>query len=204
MFETSKQEIRTRIWNLLEQKNISRFPAPHGRIPNFVGAEKAAERLSKLDVWKKADTIFVNPDSPQRPVRELALLKGKKVIMATPKLKKGYLLINPVKGLEHFASTIKGAFKFGKRLAKLPKADLVVTGSVAVDLHGNRIGKGSGYGDKEIARLRKEKSITDETPKVTTVHDLQVLSDFSRLAKEYDEKIDIIITPTKVIKCVSS
>jgi 5-formyltetrahydrofolate cyclo-ligase len=197
----SKNEIRTRIWNLLEQRKIARFPPPHGRIPNFAGADKAAEKLSKLDVWKKAYIIFANPDSPQRPVRELALLDGKKVIMATPKLKAGYLLIDPAKiqGRERAASTIKGAFKFGQKLSKLPKTDLVITGSVAVDMHGNRIGKGGGYGDKEIARLKKEGSITEKTPIVTTVHDLQIVAKVPH--ERHDQQVSWIVTPTKVIRC---
>jgi 5-formyltetrahydrofolate cyclo-ligase len=111
------------------------------------------------------------------------------------------LLIEPaqVKGLEHAASTIKGAFKFGRKLRKLPKAELVVIGSVAVDRHGWRLGKGGGYGDKEIARLKQEGSITEKTPIVTTVHDMQLVAEVPH--GRHDQPVSWIVTPTKVIRC---
>jgi 5-formyltetrahydrofolate cyclo-ligase len=58
----------------LEEKKIARFPLLClGRIPNFEGAEKSAKLLATLPEWKKAKIVFSNPDSAQKPVRELAL-----------------------------------------------------------------------------------------------------------------------------------
>jgi len=55
------------------------FPFPcRGRIPNFKGAEAATEKLRQLEEWKKAKVVFVNPDSPQRKIRENTL-KDKKL-----------------------------------------------------------------------------------------------------------------------------
>jgi 5-formyltetrahydrofolate cyclo-ligase len=193
-----KQQLREKIWSEMERLEIATFPKPcKGRIPNFVGASAAAERLRQLDEWKRAKVIFVNPDSPQRKVRENALLDGKIVIMASPQLKRGFILIDPtnVGGKEHFASTIKGAFKFGVETQFFPKPDLIVEGSVAVDMHGHRLGKGHGYGDVEIGILRK---MFGEIPIVTTAHDVQVVEDVP--FEEKDEKVSIIVTPTRVIR----
>jgi len=45
----NKEQIRQQIWDRLEKENLDRFPRPiYGRIPNFVGAEKAASRLAEL------------------------------------------------------------------------------------------------------------------------------------------------------------
>jgi len=113
---SKKQLMREKIWSEMERLRIAAFPLPcRGRIPNFVGAEAAAERLRQLKEWKNAKVVFVNPDSPQRKVRENALKDGKTLIVASPRLKKSFMLIDPakVKGEERFASTIKGAFKFG-------------------------------------------------------------------------------------------
>jgi len=64
---STKQEIRQKIWDLLEEKDIARFPRPvYGRIPNFVGAETAAKKLGELKEWKNASVIKANPDSPQK------------------------------------------------------------------------------------------------------------------------------------------
>ena len=72
--KAEKQRLREKIWREIQERGIAKFPLPcWGRIPNFQGAEKAAENLRKLEEWKKAKVIFVSPDSPQRKVRENAL-----------------------------------------------------------------------------------------------------------------------------------
>jgi len=193
-----KQQLREKIWSEMERKGIATFPLPcKGRIPNFLGASAAAEKLRQINEWQKAKIIFANPDSPQQKVRENALLDGKTLIMASPRLERGFILIDPAKvwGKEHFASTIKGAFKFGVETQSFPKPDLIVEGSVAVDVHGHRLGKGHGYGDVEIALLKK---MFGEIPIATTVHDIQVVEAVP--FEEKDEKVSIIITPTRVIR----
>jgi 5-formyltetrahydrofolate cyclo-ligase len=198
---SEKQRLRERIWSEMERLRIAVFPLPcRGRIPNFIGAEIAAEKLRRLEEWRKTKVVFVNPDSPQRKVRENALKDGKILIMASPRLKKGFILIKPedVRGKEHFASTIKGAFKYGVEVQEFPKPGLVVQGSVAVDAQGHRLGKGHGYGDAEIRVLKRR---FGAVPVATTVHDVQVVEAVP--SEERNEKISIIVTPTKVIRVLS-
>lgn len=193
----SKKLLREKIWSEMERSGIAVFPLPcRGRIPNFVGAEVAAERLRGLEEWRKAKVVFVNPDSPQRRVRENVLKDGKNLIMASPRLKRGFILVNPgdVKGKERFASTIKGCFKFGVETSDFPKPGLVVEGSVAVDTRGNRLGKGGGYGDAEIKTL---KGMFRTAFVITTVHDIQVVEAVP--FEEKDERVSVIVTPTRVI-----
>ncbi|MEM3797432.1 MAG: 5-formyltetrahydrofolate cyclo-ligase [Candidatus Bathyarchaeia archaeon] len=193
-----KQRLREKIWREMERSGVVTFPLPcWGRIPNFVGAEKAAENLRQIEEWRRAKVIFANPDSPQRKVRENALKDGKILIMASPRLQKGFILIDPakVRGKEHLASTIKGAFKYGVTAQESPKPDLIVEGSVAVDIEGHRLGKGHGYGDIEIEILRKK---FGEIPVATTVHDIQVVEKVPFEAK--DKKVSIIVTPTRIIR----
>lgn len=195
---SKKKQLRENVWSAMERSGVAVFPQPcRGRIPNFVGAEAAAGKLRKLEAWKKAKVVFVNPDSPQRKVRENALRNGKTLIMASPRLKRGFILINPtdVKGEERFASTIKGAFKFGAEAHDFPKPDLVVQGSVAVDMYGHRLGKGHGYGDLEIKTLKRT---FGDVLVATTVHDMQVVEAVP--FEEKDEKVSIIVTPTRVIR----
>ena len=113
-----KQAIRKRIWRLLEEKGVARFPRPvYGRIPNFEGADKAAEKLFKTRLWWETSIVKVNPDSPQRPIRYRALIEGKRIVMATPRLQKGFLLLDPRKihSSKHLdASCIRGAFVYGR------------------------------------------------------------------------------------------
>jgi 5-formyltetrahydrofolate cyclo-ligase len=95
-FSLSKDDIRRRIWFLMEEKGVARFPRPvYGRIPNFAGSEVAAQKLAEQREFKQAKVVKVNPDSPQKMVRYLTLISGKTLIMPTPKLKHGFLLLNP-------------------------------------------------------------------------------------------------------------
>ena len=65
-----KSAARQWVWDRLGADGVARFPfPPHGRIPNFLGAEVAALRLLDVEPWKSATAIKVNPDSPQRPLR---------------------------------------------------------------------------------------------------------------------------------------
>jgi 5-formyltetrahydrofolate cyclo-ligase len=127
------------------------------------------------------------------------LLDEKVLVMASPRLKHGYIVVDPkeVKGIENFASTIRGAFKYGKTVnaQEIPKPDLIVEGSVAVDMRGYRLGKGHGYGDMEIKALKR---MFGAVPIVTTVHDMQVVEAVP--FEEKDERVSIIVTPTKVIQ----
>jgi len=201
--EEIKMKIRMRIWEIMERKNIAMFPRPvYGRIPNFKMNEIAAKRLIKSDVFQKADVIFVCPDSPQRPVREAVLKEDKILIMATPKLRKGFLLLKPKyvpRGFEMKAATIRGAFKYGKLVIKPPYSiDLKVMGSVAVTPDGARLGKGGGFSDLEYAILKELNLIDEEVPIVTTVHDIQIVKYIPMT--RHDVPLDYIFTPTRSIR----
>jgi 5-formyltetrahydrofolate cyclo-ligase len=194
-----KAQLREKIWRIMEEKKIARFPLPpYDRIPNFEGSDKAAEKVRELEVYRKAKIVVANPDYAQKKVREYALKDGKILIVASPRLKHGYLQINPekVRGKEEFASTIEGCFKYGKRIKEIPKPDLIVTGCVAVDKNGNRLGKGKGYGDREINFF---KSKFGEIPVLTTVHEIQIVEKVP--VEENDAKVDFIVTPKRIIEC---
>jgi 5-formyltetrahydrofolate cyclo-ligase len=187
----------------MEERGIAKFPRPvFRRIPNFVGAEKAAQNLRELSEYKAARVIFCNPDSPQRPVREVALRDGKVVVMATPRLRKGFLLLDPntiPRDSISRVSTIRGAFKHGRFVEPSEvRVDLFVAGSVAVSPDGGRLGKGTGYSDQEYAILKNSGGLTSETPVVTTVHDVQIVEKIPR--EEWDVSVDILVTPTRVIR----
>ena len=187
----------------MEEKGIASFPRPvFHRIPNFVGAEKAAQNLKELPEYKAAKVVFCNPDSPQRLVREMALMDGKILVMATPKLRKGFLLLDPStipQNRVFEASTIKGAFKRGRFVEPSEvKVDLFVAGSVAVSLDGGRLGKGTGYSDQEYAILKDSGSLAPGIIVVTTVHDLQIVEKISR--EEWDVPVNVIVTPTRIIR----
>jgi 5-formyltetrahydrofolate cyclo-ligase len=194
----AKKLSRERIWRELTERRVATFPLPaFGRVPNFVGSDAAADKVKQLDEWKNAKVVFANPDAAQHKVRANALKEGKVLVMASPRLKHGLIVVDSgaVKGKEEYASTIRGAFEFGKETSDFPKPDLIVTSCVAVDEEGHRFGKGHGCDDVEI-RMVKEKF--GRIPVVTTVHDLQVVTDVP--FESHDESVDVIVTPTRVVR----
>ena len=200
-----KRRIREMVWRLLESRRVARFPLPvRGRIPNFVGAEEAARRLAELEVWKRARIVKINPDSPQRPVRLIALKQGKILVFATPRMRSGFLVLDPRRIPPHLveaASTIRGAFRWGRAVGLdelgSMSVDLMVTGSVAVDRRGTRLGKGEGFAELEYGVLRSVGAMSEETPIITTIHDLQIVDYIPR--EPHDLVVDVAVTPSKVL-----
>ncbi len=191
----SKRDVREYVWNAI--KPYSKFPPPYGRIPNFVGAEKACEKLRKLEEYRKAKVVFSAPDSPLKRAREIVLEDGKTLLVVKPKMT-GFLLVERGK-----AGTIKEMLRYGREvdLNELSiHVDIFLQGCVAVDKKGNRIGKGSGFGDREYAVLREKGLISDVTLYVVVAHPIQIFEDLSYLVDEHDVKVDLIITPNKIIK----
>ena len=149
--------VRQRVWRDLVEAQINIGPA-FDRIPNFVGADVAAKRLSELDAWKRARVVKCNPDPPQIPVRLRALYDGKLLFSPVPYLTKGfpYLRIDPeklaAKGVDfETAATSQGFMAHGEPIGfeDMPKLDFCVVGCVAVTRLGGRTGKGAGFADLE-------------------------------------------------------
>jgi 5-formyltetrahydrofolate cyclo-ligase len=205
----SKDEIRQRVWSRLQQEKVARFPGAEGRIPNFIGAEACAKVLSQAQFWQRARVLKTNPDSPQRAIRQKALEEGKIIYMAVPRLhsEKPFIELDPktIKCSPYVASSIKGADKFGRPviLQEVRKIDLIVCGSVAVNRHGARVGKGGGYSDLEFALLTEQKKIGRNTPIVTSVHPLQIVEEEITMT-DHDIPLSAIVTPNEIIEIEST
>ncbi|MEQ8484313.1 MAG: 5-formyltetrahydrofolate cyclo-ligase [Pseudomonadales bacterium] len=198
----SKAEARQWVWDALQARGLARFPfPPHGRIPNFAGAEAAAARLLDEAPWRDARAIKVNPDSPQRHVRELALRRGIRVYVPTPRLAGGFHLLDPARiPAEAFAAAAALAtmdrWSRPVALTELEPLDAIVTGCAAVTTGGRRAGKGAGYSDLEFAILRELGF--DAVPVATTVHDVQVVAGFP--VDAVDLPLALICTPTRTLR----
>jgi 5-formyltetrahydrofolate cyclo-ligase len=202
----AKAELRQEVWAALRAARATRFPGPEGRIPNFVGAEAAAERLRGTAAWQGAATLKTNPDSPQWPVRQRALEDGKLLFMAVPRLaeEEPFFLLDPeqLAGSAREASSIKGASASARPvgLDRLRPVDMVVAGTVAAGLDGARLGKGGGFSDLEFAVASEAGLIGPDTVVVTTVHEVQVLPAGEIPTAEHDVGLDLIVTPERVIE----
>jgi 5-formyltetrahydrofolate cyclo-ligase len=203
----AKAALREEVWSAMRAAKVARFPGAAGRIPNFTGAEAAAERLRAHSSWQAARTLKANPDSAQWPVRQRALEDGKTVYMAVPRLagNEPFFALDP----DHLsepprkAASISGAARSARRvtLAEVSPVDLVVMGSVAAAEDGARLGKGGGFADLEFALASAAGLIGSQTVCVTTVHELQVRPAGAIPVTSHDVPLDFIITPERVIDC---
>ena len=203
--QLAKQAVRERVWMELEHAGAA-DPGARGYIPAFSGAQEAATRLASLPVWQQAQVLKVVPDRAQLPVRVLALEQGKLVYMAAPRLatpQPFYVLDPQSLTMPPFqAAEPKAAASTAPMVGTgdMRPVDLVIVGSVAVNAHGARLGKGAGYSDIEMALLTEAGLLTDQTVIATTVHDLQVLNEAIPEAA-HDFRVDLIATPERVIWC---
>jgi hypothetical protein len=71
--DRAKQHARQRVWTLLDRAGVTLHRASvSGKIPNFVGADAAADQLAALSAWRSATVVKVNPDKVSRFPSELA------------------------------------------------------------------------------------------------------------------------------------
>lgn len=197
-----KDAAREAVWDRLQAAKVARFPfPPHGRIPNFVGAREAARRLFELEPWRSARRLKVNPDSPQRYVREEALRRGITLFVPTPRLHGGFKKFDPERipaDKIAEAANISTGERWAEEvpLADMPAVDAIVAGSVAVTRGGRRCGKGAGYSDLEFAILRELGH--PPVPVATTVHPLQIVDRIP--AEPNDLPLSAIVTPQEAIE----
>lgn len=199
----TKESARRIVYERLMAGGAARFPFPiEGRIPNFRGAEAAAAQLRNSPLYREAEVLKVGPDSPLLPVRVQALRDGKTILLPAPRLRGGFLVLDPkrIPAAEvRRAASLRHAASYGEEtaVADLPPVQLVVAGSVAVTRDGARAGKGEGYSDIEYGILRALGH--PEIPVATVVHPLQILDDpAERFEPEpHDLSVDLIATPAE-------
>src|SRR5262249_46754942 len=204
LLDQREQAIRARVWALLEERGAAAFPGAWGRIPNFVGASAAADRLAGAEEWRSARVIKSNPDAPQRYVRLRALREGKIVYMAVPRLRQArcFWELDPRRLKDvRAAASIQGAARAGRAVdpRDMPHIDLIVAGSVAVSRTGARVGKGGGYSDLEFAICRTVGCIDGRTRIATTVHPLQILRG-TLPETAHDFRVDLIVTRDQILR----
>ncbi len=210
--DAQKDTLRQRMWALLIERAAA-VGDPSGHIPNFVDADGAAERLTGMPGWHDACVVKCNPDAAQAPVRERALRAGKMVYMAVPRLLDERCFVALTRERAEAAgvtlaeaATHQVAQSIGQLVAfdQMQPIDLVVVGCVAVTRGGGRTGKGAGFADIELGLLRHFKLVTADTPIVTTVHPLQIVSRDDITMREHDSALNWIATSAELIETHTS
>lgn len=214
--EITKRTFRLETWQKIKDQKLSpvrRFNSfgMFSKIPYLVGVDKAAELLAETEEFKKANSIKVNIDLAQEQVK-LEVIKAGKTLLVPPSHKSAnvYAKIKcPTPAAELDLAAQKKLIKLQGAedtfeeidINNTEKIDMVVVGSYAVDRQGRRIGKGNGYVDLDVGILTHLGCLTKDTLIVTTVHDVQVYDSLpENLFQSYDLPLDLIVTPTEVIR----
>jgi 5-formyltetrahydrofolate cyclo-ligase len=202
-----KDALRDAVWATLESGGANVGPV-RSRIPNFVGADMAAKRLSELPQWQAARIVKCNPDPPQIPLRLRALYDGKIVYAPVPELLEGFpfVRLDPATlkrdGVDfELAATSQGFMRHGAKVqfAEIEKLDFVVVGCVAVTRAGGRTGQGGGFADLELGIFQELGKVGPQTPIATTVHSSQVVADGRIVMLGHDAPLDFVATEVEVI-----
>ncbi len=204
-----KADVRERVWSELRKVAVadSRFHFDFAEfIADFEGGEAAVARLTEHEFYRNADLVFITPDNCLDRLRLHALRSGKKVLVTTYSIKRGFWLLDPEKidpALYLYAATLDGMERVGEQvsladIAKMPKVDFMVTGTGAINMEGVRFGKGHGFFDAEWGMLFKLERISTDTPTAAVVHDCQLLTE-TLTPDVYDTVMDVIFTPTQTI-----
>jgi len=202
-----KDLVRSRIWHKLVDEKVG-IGEVFDKIPQFIGAELAAERLAASDIWKNSRVIKCNPDTAHIAVRLRALQDGKTLYVPVPELvrEQPYLELIPEALKEAgipFSNVVDkdGALKHGRAVnfEEMRPLDLVHVGCVAASPSGGRAGKGGGFGDLELGIFRELGIVSPLTPIVTCIHDIQLVEDADVPLQPHDSIITVIFTPTQTI-----
>ena len=207
-FVVQEERVRRVVWQRLSEvaRPDSRFDLDLSRyVPDFAGSNLAHKRVMKRDEWRKADVIFCAPDNSIEQLRLYALSAGKKILVPTYGLQRGFILLDGVKipKTDHaLAATLDGMERFGKRLGlgDLRQAgviELVVTGATAVTTDGRHIGGGQRYLALEWMMMKQLGVLSPNALVFAVVHDCQVVDEM--VEAEPDCLLDLICTNSQEI-----
>jgi 5-formyltetrahydrofolate cyclo-ligase len=99
--------------------------------------------------------------------------------------------------VEFDSATKLGELKFAEATGKqsdLKRAEVVFLPALAVDLSGNRLGKGKGFYDRALAQLAAAKS---KAKQIAVIFDEELLLELP--AESHDQKVDAAITASKFV-----
>ncbi|HRR96524.1 MAG TPA: 5-formyltetrahydrofolate cyclo-ligase [Candidatus Ratteibacteria bacterium] len=183
-----KEEIRKEIKNKRERMEKEEWKEKSIVIQNKFLSTLSLENFSCV-------LTYVNVDREVKTdlIIKTALSNGK--IICVPKIDWIEKIFIPVKILSF------SDIDFNKKIPQPKNNDTVsydeinlsITPGIVFDIYGNRIGRGEGFYDKFFQNLKN-------VFKVALAFDFQVLED-KLPVKEYDSKVDLIITEKRIIRC---
>lgn len=177
-----KSEIRRHI------KNCKSLLLDHERAE---AAGSVFDRLEKLAAFMMADNILMYNSLPDElsTVEFLNKWSGSKRFFL-PRVNGVDLDILPYDRTRMHLGAFRIEEPDGDDYTDVDSIDLVVVPAVAYDRRGNRVGRGKGYYDRLLSRM---KAFT-----VGVGYDFQIIEEVE--TEEHDKPVDIVITPSGIYR----
>jgi len=192
-------DVLKKLCNFLSENDVistSSLPVPT-RYPHFVGAEKASIRTAVLDEFIAAKVVMVSPGVAV--LSDTVLSQGKMLVAPAPGLREDKVLQEVVLNNQEIVEGKRHQKYLRKGIDNHINIDVLVVGSMLVDKAGRRMGKKWDQGGVEfvMGRLFEQKKLVV----ITIVHDCQVVEHIpDPMFSAMDVPVDIIVTPTRVIR----
>ncbi len=177
-------------------------------IADFAGSDRCVDRVRGLLAWSRSPWLFITPDNSTELVRRAAMTDGKPFLMTTYGIRRGFLALDPrdvPEAERSYAATLDGMDRYArpaavKDIGRAGQVGLLITGASAVNLGGQRMGKGHGYFDLEWALLSEIGAVGESTEIAVVVHDCQLVDIDVAAAAAHDVPVDWIITPARTLR----
>lgn len=174
-----------------------------GCAPPSTVAGKIAERIRRMDEYRHAKTILMMPSPLLFQARINCLLDGKVLLMPSPALKSGFYRVKPFSipfADLAYGTSLKGITLFGRKVQGKQlqgiAVDLALTGCVALDQKGGRLGEGTGFFDLSMGLLGTMGCVTEQTPVGCVAGELQMSPD-ELPCEVWDVGVDFLVTESR-------
>ncbi|OAK94442.1 hypothetical protein IQ06DRAFT_298468 [Phaeosphaeriaceae sp. SRC1lsM3a] len=185
--------------------------------PDFRGSATALSHVADLPCYKTARAVLITSDNSLERLRLQALKDGKKVLVGTYRLRRGFVLLDPARiddAMYEVASCLDGMEKPGigraMSIAQLRdeglEIDMCVTGGLVFNEQGVVIYEGQSLFEVQWALLQDLKVLGVSTRVVAVAHACQVINEKSwglketRPTKTGEVQCDFVVTPEKVFE----
>ncbi|KAJ5025727.1 hypothetical protein J3E72DRAFT_243658 [Bipolaris maydis] len=220
MVASASSDERTKlIWSRVYQELIQ-DAVPDARFnydfmaftPDFRGSAAAVERLAALPCYHSAQVILAMPDNSLECLRARALKDGKRLVVATYRLRRGFLVLDPGRidaSRYELAACLDGMEKAGAgrpvTLAQMRDEgliiDMCVIGGLIFNVQGVSVWGGQNLFEVQWAMLQDLGVLRHQAPVVAIAHASQVV-DEARISMETikptrpgEVQCDFVITP---------
>lgn len=183
--------------------------------PDFRNSATAIDHIAELSCYRTASTILVSPDNSLEQLRYRALKDGKKVLVSTYRMRRGFTLLDPARISQdkyELAACLDGMEKPGMgqavTMAHLQdggyRIDMCVTGGLAFNEQGVVIWEGHALFEVQWALLHDIEILNAQTPVVAIAHSCQVVEEVQLgietilPSKTGEVQCDFVVTPEKV------